>query len=676
MKACLHILFFFCATYIWAQEEDSIAYSVDLEDFVVTAQYKPTHYKNALYKTSIIKEASFEKRGVNQLDQALTISPKIRISYDPRTGTQLRLRGMPASNVAILLDGIPVIGRTSDGGLDLSQIALNTIERIELIEGPVSAIYGNNAAGGVINLITKKSQLKPFTGQLSARAGSIGEYNSNLNLGYQLGPLLLQGRAQYFEYDQFPEDSLRLRETVTPENGSAYTRSVYPWNPKALMGGGATAKYYFNENTSLIAKYDRMKERVIEHGPVKRKQFNPYAQDMFSITEREDVALIFNSIVGNGYYIEAISAFNNHFLQIDEERYYFDTDEFDPDLSVSNRTTISSWYNKINLGKALTDKIELNSGLNFIKEATTGGKFNNIEAEDPTNPAFEEWAVYSEFKYAFSNSLKLAASARWNRNSVYFNRLTPSIQLQWKLSDKLSLRSSYAQGYRSPTLKELYLEFVDINHDVLGNSELVPEVSTDLQAVLSYQPSSAVTIDLNAYSTMIENRIDLVQYEPARYRYDNINSYNVKGLSADATYSLGPINLGSSVSIGFWSIGIEEGRVPTYAQVFDMNHNVEYKLPFDLFANLNFRHQGSQPIYRVVDSEIVVNQINATNFVDLSINRRLWEDKISLTLGALNLMDQKSADIFVTNNDGNHTTQESRLLGQGRNFFGSLSYNF
>lgn len=657
-----------------AQDTDTVAYSVELDDFVVTAQYKPTHYKNALYKTSIIKEATFEKRGVNQLDQALAISPKIRMSYDPRTGTQLRLRGMPASNVAILIDGIPVVGRTSDGGLDLSQIALNTIERIELIEGPVSAIYGNNAAGGVINLITKKSQLEPFTANLSAQAESIGRYNTNVNLGYQVGPLLLQGRAQYFKYDQYSEDSLRLRETVTTEIGTSYTRSVYPWNPKELYGGGATAKYYFNEDNSLIAKYDRMREKVIEHGPVKRALFNPYSQDMFSITEREDIALIFNSIIGNGLYLEAISALNNHFLQIDEERYYFDTDTFDPELSVSNRTTISSWYNKINLGKAITDKIEVTSGLNYIKEATTGGKFNNTEAEVPNEPEFHEWAVYSELKYAPINSVKLAASARWTNNSVYDNRLTPAIQLQWKLNNKMSLRSSFAQGYRSPTLKELYLDFVDINHNVLGNSDLVPEISTDLQAVLSYQHNENLSIDFNAYSTMIENRIDLVQYEPARYRYDNIDSYDVRGLAIDGTFTNDLFTFSSSYSLGFWSVSIEEERAPDYSRVFDMNHNLEIQLPLDLIGNLNFRHQGSQPVYRLVDDQIITNDIGTTNFLDFSINKNFLKDKLSLTIGSRNILDQTPSDVFVTNNDGNHTTSESRLLDQGRSFFTTLSY--
>lgn len=673
MRTLLFILFCLIGFNVIAQESDSIAYSVDLDDFVVTAQYKPTHYKNALYKTSIIKEAAFEKRGVNQLDQALTISPKIRISYDPRLGTQLRLRGMPATNVAILIDGIPVIGR-SDGGLDLSQIALNTIERIELIEGPVSAIYGNNAAGGVINLITKKSQVKPFTAQLSAQAESIGKRNANFNLGYQVGSLLLQGRAQYFKYDQFPEDSLRLRETVTPEDGGTYTRSVYPWNPKELYGGGATAKYYFNEDNTLIAKYDRMQEKVIEHGPVKRKLFNPYSQDMFFTAEREDAAVIFNSKIGNGLYIESISALNKYSRQIDEERYYFDTDSFDPDLSISDKTTVQTWFNRINLGKAITDKIELAGGLNYTSEMTTGGKLNNTEAEEPNQPEFDEWAIYSELKFAPINSLKLAASGRWNRHSVYDNRFTPAIQLQWQLNEKMSLRSSFAQGYRSPTLKELYLDFVDINHNVLGNAGLVPEISTDIQAVLSYQYNENLSLDLNAYSTMLENKIDLVQYEPARYRYDNIDSYDVRGFALDGTYTSDLFTFSSSYSLGFWSVGIEEESAPDYSRVFDMNHNLEINLPLGLTGNVNFRHQGSQPIYRLIDDEIIINDIGGSNFVDFSVNKSFLKDKLSLTIGSRNILNQTPSDVFVSNNDGNHTTTESRLLDQGRSFFTTLSY--
>jgi len=391
---------------------------------------------------------------------------------------------------------------------------------------------------------------------------------------------------------------------------------------------------------------------------------------------REKMPLSFSILIGDGLYLEAITALNKYSRQIDEERYYFDTDSFDPDLSLSDKTTVETWFNKINLGKAISDKIELAGGFNYTSEMTTGGKLNNIEAVKPDQPAFDEWAVYSELKYSPIRPLKLAASARWNRHSVYDNRLTPALQFQFQLNEKLSLRSSFAQGYRSPTLKELYLEFVDINHNVLGNADLVPEISTDLQAVLSYQYNRKLSIDFNAYSTMIENRIDLVEYLPAQYRYDNIESYDVKGVALDGTFTTDLCTFSSSYSLGFWAIGIDQEKAPSYSRVFDMNHNLLVNLPWDLTGNLNYRHQGSQPVYRLVDSEIIINDIASSDFVDLSFNKNLFKDKLSITIGSRNIMNQISSDVFVTNNDGNHTTTESRLLDQGRSFFTSLRYSF
>jgi len=135
---------------------DSIERSVVLEEYVHTAEYKPTHVKKALHSIEVLKTESLNRRGVTNLEEALSIIPSVRYDYDPILGTQLRLRGISAANVAILVDGVPVIGRL-DGAINISQIPLINVKQIEIIEGPLSTIYGNNAAGGVINIITTDS---------------------------------------------------------------------------------------------------------------------------------------------------------------------------------------------------------------------------------------------------------------------------------------------------------------------------------------------------------------------------------------------------------------------------------------------------------------------------------------------------------------------------------------
>lgn len=654
---------------------DTIGFTVDLEDYVITAQYRPTHYKNALHKTHILDKQSFEDRGATHLDNALAISSKIRMSYDPVLGTQLKLRGIGASNVAVLIDGVPVIGR-SDGGLDLSQISLNTIERIELIEGPVSAIYGNNAAGGVINIITKSSQLRPLTISGNTQVESIGKINNQINVGVQEKRWFFNVFGQYFNYDQFPEDSLRLRETVVTEDGSSYTRSKYPWNPKEQYGGGATAKFNWQEDAFLRLNYRVNTESVSDLGQVRRKQFNPYAQDMFFTTMRHDASLALSDIVRDDIYIDAVLAYNSYSRTIDEQRFYFETNSFDSLLTLSDKTSINALYSKLNVAKNFNEKLEVIGGLNYVQEMTQGGKLNNENSNEPDQPSFNEVAIYSEVKYSPSTDITFAAGGRLNRHSVYENRFTPSLQLKWSISDQLRFRSSFAQGYRSPSLKELYLEFIDINHFVLGNENLKPEISTDIQVVMTYEPYPFLAVDFNAYKTSIKNRIDLVQYEPARYRYDNINAYDVYGFSTDYQFNFKNFELDGSLSLGYWSTGIEAESIPLHGQVFDWNQRLSYNIPrLQTTLNVNYRHQGSQPVYRLSRDEIILNVIDATNFIDCTVNKNFLNSKLSVTTGVKNVLNQRSVDVYKSNNDGNHTTQEARLLDQGRSFFLRLGWN-
>ncbi len=129
-----YFIFLFSFTYINVlkcqnNEVDSIAFNVDLENIVVTGQYKPTSVDKVLYNTDVISEKAILSRGAVQLDQALQISPLVRIEQDMVLGTKIRFKGIESRNVAILIDGVPVVGRL-DGAIDLSQISMHNIQRI------------------------------------------------------------------------------------------------------------------------------------------------------------------------------------------------------------------------------------------------------------------------------------------------------------------------------------------------------------------------------------------------------------------------------------------------------------------------------------------------------------------------------------------------------------------
>ena len=156
MKHLLLLFFLFAIAFLNAQpvvEQDTL-WELDFDNIVVTAQYAPTDVKNAVHEVKVIKAQTIQEQGFNNLAEVLTQQLNLRVNADLALGNGLQIQGIGGENVQVMIDGVPVIGRLN-GNIDLSQINLNDVERIEIIEGAMSAQYGSNAAGGVIKIITK-----------------------------------------------------------------------------------------------------------------------------------------------------------------------------------------------------------------------------------------------------------------------------------------------------------------------------------------------------------------------------------------------------------------------------------------------------------------------------------------------------------------------------------------
>ncbi|MEL7342252.1 MAG: TonB-dependent receptor plug domain-containing protein, partial [Bacteroidota bacterium] len=128
--------------------------SFELEDVVITAQYQPQSLENAVQPIRVIGREKMDQMAAVSLGDVLSNELNIRLSQDIILGQSLSLQGLSGENVKIMIDGVPIIGRQG-GSIDLTQINLLDIERIEVVEGPLSVNYGTNALAGTINLITK-----------------------------------------------------------------------------------------------------------------------------------------------------------------------------------------------------------------------------------------------------------------------------------------------------------------------------------------------------------------------------------------------------------------------------------------------------------------------------------------------------------------------------------------
>ena len=147
---------------ISAQEDTTKA--KELGEVVVTGQYKPQSAKNSVYQVRTISKERIQKQGATKLQDVLSNELNIRFSQDLATGgSDITMMGLKGQNVKILIDGLPMVGRQGTSNeIDINQIDINSIERIEIVEGPMSVVYGADALAGVINIITKKAAPEKF----------------------------------------------------------------------------------------------------------------------------------------------------------------------------------------------------------------------------------------------------------------------------------------------------------------------------------------------------------------------------------------------------------------------------------------------------------------------------------------------------------------------------------
>lgn len=149
--------------------------NLELKTFVVTGQYSESSVDNSVHKIRVIDAQRIEAQGAVNLQELMEQEMNIRVSQDNVLGSSMSMQGLSGENVKILIDGVPVVGRMN-GNIDLTQINLNNIERVEIVEGPLSVNYGTNALAGTINLITKKYK-QNFGARAEAYYETIGQYN-------------------------------------------------------------------------------------------------------------------------------------------------------------------------------------------------------------------------------------------------------------------------------------------------------------------------------------------------------------------------------------------------------------------------------------------------------------------------------------------------------------------
>jgi outer membrane receptor for ferrienterochelin and colicins len=214
--------------------------SQEINDVVVTGQYSPNSSQKSVYEVKVISAEMIKSKGANNLREALQNELSIDLGQDQVFGSSLGINGISGEGIKIMVDGVPIVGRL-DGKLDLSQININNIERIEIVEGPLSVMYGTDAMGGVINIITKSFQPEKVNVQLRAYYETVGQYNIDLSAGFSFrkSQVFLSGGRYFFDGFTTADSIPRFMEWKPKEQYFADAKYMYSGNKFRFSFTGA-----------------------------------------------------------------------------------------------------------------------------------------------------------------------------------------------------------------------------------------------------------------------------------------------------------------------------------------------------------------------------------------------------------------------------------------------------
>ncbi len=686
------ILFLFCFIFhattlhgqdLWEDIDTSLFKNIDLSEVVVTAQYAPTDSRNAVHEVKVIKSKDIQQQGYTNLAEVLNRQLNFRITADPLIGNGLIIQGVGGENVQVMIDGVAVIGRVN-GVVDISQINLNNVARIEVIEGAMSAQFGSNASGGVINIITNKSQVERVSLELRNQAESIGILSNNLALGLQFGKVYASINTGRFRSKFAPTDSLRVYEEFVFASGETRKSKKHPWNPKLQYSLDGMLRYKFTDSIDVRYQYRIFDEELLNYGELRRPQFKPYAFDESYNTSRQDHSLSGDIYLNSHYYLTTLTAYNTFDRVLTTEQYFFENDSSSFVASEADTSTFNAFLHRSVFSSIYDGNWDAQLGLELANETATGKRIADSTSTPINETSLANYAAWLGIRYKPTQNMTILGNLRYGSNSKYDHPLIPSLHLSWKPNRDLTIKASYAHGFRAPSLKELHFSFIDVNHYVVGNSELEAEYSKNITAGATYKlnlpADRQLSLSGKVFYTKIRNRIVLSEFAPIQYTYLNLDSYETNGFNANA--SIDPIDgLSIQTGIAYTRLFNELSRttdIDKFNGITELQNELHYRIPL-IETNFNISHRffGKQARYFTnADGDITQSFLSNYNLINVNLSRNFWQNRLFVSLGIKNLLDQQSLPIVGQDEDQHSAGGRSQLIDFGRTAFAKVNLRF
>lgn len=645
---------------IYMKEDD-----LGINEVVVTGSRTARPIKMSPVTTQVLGGKALVDAGYSNLQQALQQeTPGLNIQK-VGFGNEISMQGLDARHVLFLMDGERMTGDMA-GNLDYERFNLHAIDRVEIVKGASSTLYGSRAAGAVINLITKKTD-KPLSIDAGIRYGQMNERNykhpqpkdflymfeqnadrpnlqSWVSAGFKAGKFTSQTDVWYSESDAFymyqaeNDKKVYTKEAnpFLPHDITVVSNAVRP--PMGIEGKEhitVSQKLYYNSNPNLsvlvygssffMNTYDLIQDMTFSQARdwTAGTKVTYHVKDWFSVT--------------GSLHADFYDRFKRH-ERIDKRQKDYESSIYQPRLTVT-----SNYFN----GHSLI------LGMEHTSDELTSDRFSGNANHDLKARALKETEYFLQDEWTINPRWMISAGIRTNFSKAFGFMGMPKVAAKYSPDKHWSLRANYSMGYRSPSIKELFFNWDHLGMFMIrGNENMRPEKNNYFSLGAEYS-NDRLFVSGTAYGNYFRDKIEGVwriydmQYN---FEYTNLSQQRLLGLEVLARWSvLDCLTLNGTYSFVDVSKnkGIQVNTTSPHAATASMDYKY-MKKNYRLNAVFSASYMGGKKFD--VQDRVFVKEENKSYdayfrcdlpqyvLCNLSVSQTFW-NKVKLTLGMDNLFN-------------------------------------
>ncbi len=610
-----------------------------LETIVVSASGFEQNIKKAAATISVLSQEDINKKAYRDVTDALKDVPGVVVTGGG-SSSDISIRGMGSAYTVIMIDGKKVNTRSVRPNSDNSGIeqgwlpGIESIERIEVIRGPMSGLYGSDAMGGVINIITKKSATEwsgavkvDTTLQENSDSGNIHQTNA-----YVSGPLI--------------KDLLSLKANATYSKREE-DNIIGGYKEQKMRAGGATLTLTPNDKHAIDFDFKRSIQnrngtvgKTIENKPgrggaLPTDSLTDYYRTEYSISHRGEVGAVKT----------------NSYIQREENE--------NPSRQMKATNTTFNTNNQFQLGSH-----DISFGGMYLKEELND-QGNQLEVNGKILSKLDRysWALFAEDNWRIADPFVLTTSLRLDKDEKFGDHLSPKVYGVWTLNDEWIVKGGVSTGYKTPALRATVAEWGQVtgggqsNGVIVGNPDLKPEKSINYEVSANWDNNANLNAGITVFNSEFKDKITEIRvcngdsgsagcpwlgenFDFVSLR-ENVDKANMRGIETTFGWQINDsvkLNANYTFTDTEQKSGVNKGKPLNEMPKHMFNTTVDWQATDTVgtWTRVNYRSETSDYLSRTS----MAKGKPAYTMVDVGLNYKPT-DKIQVNAGVYNVFDKK-----------------------------------